>query len=205
MIPDLVFRAALDLTALGLVACGLYSVHLETLEWSVALIRDPMFWFFAMLALYCFARMMNEVRADGWSDEQIAEAIYVTAMFALFNRVSDAFGLQDPGLIERARQGNTPPPPAERGSLEGDREPALRVYAEYNDLGDGRREVEPKGPWLQSEVAGAQDHGPVTVQSQPQGPGDQASRQPEDAPHSSPIPCRRFEARKVLPMTCASL
>jgi alkylhydroperoxidase family enzyme len=29
----------------------------------------------------------------GWRDEQIAEAVYVTALFAFFNRVADAFGV----------------------------------------------------------------------------------------------------------------
>lgn len=42
------------------------------------------------------------VRNAGWSEEQIAEAVYITALFAFFNRVADAFGLeqwrwQDPG------------------------------------------------------------------------------------------------------------
>jgi alkylhydroperoxidase family enzyme len=39
----------------------------------------------------------ERLRAAGWRDEQIAEAVYVTALFALFNRVADAFGLTDPG------------------------------------------------------------------------------------------------------------
>ncbi len=38
----------------------------------------------------------QRLRDAGWSDEQIAEAVYVTAMFAFFNRVADAFGLVDP-------------------------------------------------------------------------------------------------------------
>jgi len=29
----------------------------------------------------------------GWREEQIAEAVYVIAMFAFFNRVADAFGI----------------------------------------------------------------------------------------------------------------
>ena len=36
------------------------------------------------------------LRDLGWTDPQIAEAVYVTAMFAFFNRVADAFGLDDP-------------------------------------------------------------------------------------------------------------
>ena len=32
------------------------------------------------------------LRQHGWSEPQIAEAVYITAMFAFFNRVADAFG-----------------------------------------------------------------------------------------------------------------
>jgi uncharacterized peroxidase-related enzyme len=39
---------------------------------------------------------VQKLRDVGWSDEQIAEAVFVVAMFAFFNRVADAFGLQDP-------------------------------------------------------------------------------------------------------------
>ena len=34
------------------------------------------------------------LREAGWNDLEIAEAVYVTALFAFFNRVSDAFGLK---------------------------------------------------------------------------------------------------------------
>jgi alkylhydroperoxidase family enzyme len=40
---------------------------------------------------------MARLRALGWTDPQIAEMVYVTAMFAFFNRVADAFGLQTEG------------------------------------------------------------------------------------------------------------
>ena len=33
------------------------------------------------------------VRAAGWMDAEIAEAVYVTAFFAMMNRVADAFGI----------------------------------------------------------------------------------------------------------------
>lgn len=36
------------------------------------------------------------LRALGWTDPQIAECVYITALFAFFNRVADAFGLDDP-------------------------------------------------------------------------------------------------------------
>ena len=48
------------------------------------------------------AEDVERVRSAGWTDDQIAEAVYITALFAFFNRVADAFGLQqwgskDPG------------------------------------------------------------------------------------------------------------
>lgn len=64
-------------------------------------------------ALLRFARLVTEaayrttdadvsaLRAQGWTDPQIAECVYVTALFAFFNRVADAFG------IDRE---TTPPP-----------------------------------------------------------------------------------------------
>ena len=39
---------------------------------------------------------VQQLRKVGWADEQIAEAVYVIAMFAFFNRVADAFGLAKP-------------------------------------------------------------------------------------------------------------
>ncbi len=36
---------------------------------------------------------VQRLRDAGWSENQIAEAVYVTAMFAFFNRVADAFGV----------------------------------------------------------------------------------------------------------------
>ena len=40
---------------------------------------------------------VEALRRHGWTDPQIAEAVYITAVFAFFNRVADAFGLADPG------------------------------------------------------------------------------------------------------------
>lgn len=40
------------------------------------------------------------LRDAGWTDAQIAEAVYITALFAFFNRVADAFGLEDPGYLQ---------------------------------------------------------------------------------------------------------
>ena len=43
---------------------------------------------------------VQQLRDAGWTEPQIAEAVYVTAMFAFFNRVADAFGLSPQGLLE---------------------------------------------------------------------------------------------------------
>ena len=36
---------------------------------------------------------VRKLRDAGWGENQIAEAVYITAMFAFFNRVADAFGV----------------------------------------------------------------------------------------------------------------
>jgi len=36
---------------------------------------------------------VQKLRDAGWSENQIAEAVYITALFAFFNRVADAFGV----------------------------------------------------------------------------------------------------------------
>ena len=40
---------------------------------------------------------VQRLRDHGWTDPQIAEGVYIAALFAFFNRVADAFGLEDPG------------------------------------------------------------------------------------------------------------
>jgi alkylhydroperoxidase family enzyme len=47
---------------------------------------------------------IDRLRAAGWTDPQVAECVYITALFAFFNRVADAFGLEDPNYFE-----NRPP------------------------------------------------------------------------------------------------
>lgn len=37
---------------------------------------------------------VQTLRDVGWTEPQIAEAVYTTALFAMFNRVADAFGLE---------------------------------------------------------------------------------------------------------------
>ena len=39
------------------------------------------------------AEDVEKLRVVGWKEEEIAEAVYVTALFAFFNRVADAFGI----------------------------------------------------------------------------------------------------------------
>ena len=43
---------------------------------------------------------VQNLRDHGWSEPQIAEAVYITAMFAFFNRVADAFGISPQGYLE---------------------------------------------------------------------------------------------------------
>lgn len=40
------------------------------------------------------------LRDVGWSDEQIAEAVYDTALFNLFVRLADAFDIEPPAMYE---------------------------------------------------------------------------------------------------------
>jgi alkylhydroperoxidase family enzyme len=44
--------------------------------------------------------MRMNARDHGWTEPQIAEAVYITAMFAFFNRVADAFGISPQGYLE---------------------------------------------------------------------------------------------------------
>ena len=40
------------------------------------------------------------LRDHGWTEPQIAEAVYITALFAFFNRVADAFCVSPQGYLE---------------------------------------------------------------------------------------------------------
>jgi alkylhydroperoxidase family enzyme len=46
------------------------------------------------------AEDVQKLRDQGWTEPQIAEAVYITAMFAFFNRVADAFGIAPQGYLE---------------------------------------------------------------------------------------------------------
>lgn len=52
---------------------------------------------------------VDRLREVGWTDEQIGEAVYITALFAFFNRVADAFGLADPGYHDNPPRTADPP------------------------------------------------------------------------------------------------
>jgi len=46
---------------------------------------------------------VQRLRDLGWNENQIAEAVYVTAMFAFFNRVADAFGVPAQNYLESGK------------------------------------------------------------------------------------------------------
>ena len=43
---------------------------------------------------------VQELRDAGWTDEQIAEAAYDAALFNLFVRLADTFGIEPPAMYE---------------------------------------------------------------------------------------------------------
>lgn len=43
---------------------------------------------------------VERLRQVGWTDEQIAEAAYVAALFSLFVRLADTFGIEPPAVYE---------------------------------------------------------------------------------------------------------
>jgi alkylhydroperoxidase family enzyme len=49
------------------------------------------------------AEDVEKLRSAGWKEEQIAEAVYVTALFAFFNRVADAFGVPSQNYLETGK------------------------------------------------------------------------------------------------------
>ena len=46
---------------------------------------------------------VEKLRVAGWKEEQIAEAVYITALFAFFNRVADAFGVPSQNYLESGK------------------------------------------------------------------------------------------------------
>ena len=49
------------------------------------------------------AEDVERLRKHGWTEEQISEAVYVTALFAFFNRVADAFGVPSQNYLALGR------------------------------------------------------------------------------------------------------
>jgi alkylhydroperoxidase family enzyme len=43
------------------------------------------------------------LRQVGWKEDQIAEAVYITALFAFFNRVADAFGVPSQDYLTKGK------------------------------------------------------------------------------------------------------
>jgi alkylhydroperoxidase family enzyme len=46
---------------------------------------------------------VQKLRDAGWTEDQIAEAVYVIALFAFFNRVADAFGVPSQNYLSTGR------------------------------------------------------------------------------------------------------
>jgi uncharacterized peroxidase-related enzyme len=46
---------------------------------------------------------VQKLRDAGWSEDQIAEAVYIIATFAFFNRVADAFGVPSQNYLQLGR------------------------------------------------------------------------------------------------------
>ena len=46
---------------------------------------------------------VQKLRAAGWNEDQIAEAVYITALFAFFNRVADAFGVPSQDYLTKGK------------------------------------------------------------------------------------------------------
>jgi uncharacterized peroxidase-related enzyme len=46
---------------------------------------------------------VQKLRDAGWKEDQIAEAVYITALFAFFNRVADAFGVPSQDYLTKGR------------------------------------------------------------------------------------------------------
>jgi alkylhydroperoxidase family enzyme len=42
---------------------------------------------------------VEKLRTVGWNENQISEAVYITALFAFFNRVADAFGISSQNYL----------------------------------------------------------------------------------------------------------
>lgn len=84
-------RAAQALRDGDLEAAGLDRPHVLLMEFVETVARH---------AYRVTDEQVQGLRDAGWSDEQIAEAVYDTALFSMFVRLADAFGIQPPAMYE---------------------------------------------------------------------------------------------------------
>jgi alkylhydroperoxidase family enzyme len=63
---------------------------------------------------------VQKLRDVDWTDDQIAEAVYIAALFAFFNRVADAFGLEDPQYGQMSGNASPDPPGCGHDGAEAD-------------------------------------------------------------------------------------
>ena len=94
-------KVAEALRAGDLDAAGLDLPHLRLME------------FVETITLHAYRvtdEQVQALRVVGWSDQQIAEAAYDAALFSLFVRLADTFGIEPPSVYEP----NGVPPAAAR-------------------------------------------------------------------------------------------
>jgi alkylhydroperoxidase family enzyme len=72
-------------------AAGLDEPHRKLLEFVETITRH---------AYRVTDEQVQGLRDAGWSDEQIAEAAYDAALFNLFVRLADTFGIEPPAMYE---------------------------------------------------------------------------------------------------------
>jgi alkylhydroperoxidase family enzyme len=72
-------------------AAGLDRPHRLLLEFAATITRH---------AYQVTDAQVQGLREAGWSDEQIAEAAYIAALFNLFVRLADTFGIEPPAAYE---------------------------------------------------------------------------------------------------------
>ncbi|MEC9094465.1 MAG: hypothetical protein VX438_17280 [Planctomycetota bacterium] len=62
-------------------------------------------------------QQIDILRNAGWSDGQISETVLVVGLFSMFNRIADAFGLEDPDYFTQEKNGQ-PILPATRSGVD---------------------------------------------------------------------------------------
>ena len=89
-------------------AAGLDGPHRLLLDFAATITRH---------AYRVTDEQVQGLRDAGWSDGQIAEAAYVAALFNLFVRLADTFGIEPPAMYEPdGIPKAASPPPAEAGT-----------------------------------------------------------------------------------------